>query len=90
MGNVIFDPQQSYGAAIGFDPDTTVPVGSSRLYSYFVDKELGTNLVLNMGDESSCAFRSNGPRIPGVMAPPACAVHQLASVRLGTSEGGQG
>src|SRR5581483_42018 len=27
--------------------------GSSRLYSYYVDKELGTNLVLNMGNESS-------------------------------------
>lgn len=53
VGNVIFDPQQSYGAAIGFDPDTTVGVGNSRLYSYYVDKELGTNLVLNLGNESS-------------------------------------
>jgi FtsP/CotA-like multicopper oxidase with cupredoxin domain len=53
VGNVIFDPQQSYGAAIGFDPDTTVPGGQARLYSYFVDKELGTNLVLNLGNEST-------------------------------------
>jgi hypothetical protein len=53
IGNVIYDPQQSYGAAIGFDPDTTVAPGSSRLYSYYVDKELGTNLILNMGNESS-------------------------------------
>ena len=53
IGNVIYDPQQSYGAAIGYDPDTTVAPGSSRLYSYYVDKELGTNLVLNMGNESS-------------------------------------
>jgi hypothetical protein len=53
IGNVIYDPQQSYGAAIGFDPDTTVAPGNSRLYSYYVDKELGTNLVLNMGNEST-------------------------------------
>ncbi len=52
-GNVIYDPLQSYGAAIGYDPDTTVAPGSTRLYSYYVDKELGTNLVLNMGNESS-------------------------------------
>jgi hypothetical protein len=53
IGNVIYDPLQSYGAAIGYDPDTTVAPSSSRLYSYYVDKELGTNLVLNMGNESS-------------------------------------
>jgi FtsP/CotA-like multicopper oxidase with cupredoxin domain len=53
IGNVIFDPQQSYGAAIGYDPDSTVAPGSSRTYTYYVDKELGTNLVLNMGNESS-------------------------------------
>jgi hypothetical protein len=53
VGNVIYDPQQSYGAAIGYDPDSTVAPGGTRLYSYYVDKELGTNLVLNMGNESS-------------------------------------
>jgi hypothetical protein len=53
IGNVIYDPLQSYGAAIGYDPDTTVAPGSSRLYSYYVDRELGTNLILNMGNESS-------------------------------------
>jgi hypothetical protein len=53
IGNVIYDPLQSYGAAIGYDPDSTVAPGGSRIYSYYVDKELGTNLVLNMGNESS-------------------------------------
>jgi hypothetical protein len=53
IGNVIFDPQQSNGGAIGFDPDSTVAPGSSRTYTYYVDKELGTNLILNMGNESS-------------------------------------
>jgi len=53
IGNVIFDPLQSYGAAIGYDPDTTVAPGSTRTYAYYVDKQLGTNLMLNMGNESS-------------------------------------
>jgi manganese oxidase len=53
IGNVIEDPLQSYGGAVGFDPDTSVAPGSSRIYSYYVDKELGTNLVLNMANESS-------------------------------------
>jgi hypothetical protein len=53
IGNVIYDPQQSYGAAIGYDPATTVAPGGNRTYTYYVDKELGTNLVLNMGNESS-------------------------------------
>jgi manganese oxidase len=53
VGNIIYDPQQSYGAAIGFDPDTTVAPGSSRIYSFFVDKETGTNLVDNFGNEST-------------------------------------
>jgi len=53
IGNVIEDPLQSYGGAVGFDPDTTVAPGSTRTYSYYVDKELGTNLILNMGNESS-------------------------------------
>jgi len=52
IGNVIYDPLQSYGAAIGYDPDTTVGPGQTRLYSYYVDRELGTNLVLDMGNES--------------------------------------
>ncbi len=53
IGNVLYNPQTSYGAAIGYDPDSTVAPGGSRTYVYYVDKELGTNLVLNMGNESS-------------------------------------
>ncbi|HYW23681.1 MAG TPA: hypothetical protein VE953_05915, partial [Terriglobales bacterium] len=63
IGNVIFDPLQSYGAAIGYDPDTTVGPGSTRLYSYYVDKETGTNLVLNLGNESSLANGAYGAMI---------------------------
>ena len=70
IGNVIYDPLQSYGAAIGYDPDTTVAPGSSRLYSYYVDKELGTNLILNMGNESSWRAGAYGALIAEPAAPP--------------------
>jgi FtsP/CotA-like multicopper oxidase with cupredoxin domain len=53
IGNVTYDPQNSYGAAIGYDPDSTVAPGGTRIYTYYVDKETGANLVLNMGNEST-------------------------------------
>ncbi|HEV2375124.1 MAG TPA: hypothetical protein VGS19_23570 [Streptosporangiaceae bacterium] len=53
IGNVLYNPQTSFGGAIGYNPDSTVAPGGSRTYVYYVDKELGTNLVLNMGNESS-------------------------------------
>jgi manganese oxidase len=53
IGNVIYNPLDSYGAAIGYDPDSTVAPGQSRIYTYYVDKETGANLILNMGNESS-------------------------------------
>src|ERR1700722_2898880 len=53
IGEVIEDPLQSYGGAIGFDPDSSVAPGGSRTYTYYVDKELGTALMLNMANESS-------------------------------------
>jgi manganese oxidase len=67
IGNVIYDPQQSYGAAIGYDPDSTVAEGSSRIYSYYVDKETGTNLVTNLANESSLRAGAYG----AVIAEPA-------------------
>jgi FtsP/CotA-like multicopper oxidase with cupredoxin domain len=53
IGNVRYNPQTSYGAAIGYDPDSSVAPGGSRTYVYYVDKELGTNLMLNLANESS-------------------------------------
>jgi manganese oxidase len=53
IGEVIEDPQTSYGGAVGFDPDTTVAPGGNRTYTYYVDKELGTTLIENLGNESS-------------------------------------
>jgi FtsP/CotA-like multicopper oxidase with cupredoxin domain len=53
IGNVLYNPQTSYGGAIGYDPDSGVAPGGSRTYVYYVDKELGTNLILNAANESS-------------------------------------
>jgi FtsP/CotA-like multicopper oxidase with cupredoxin domain len=53
VGNVLFNPQTSFGGAIGFDPDSSVAPGGQRTYVYYVDKELGTNLALNTANESS-------------------------------------
>ncbi|MDQ3954016.1 MAG: hypothetical protein M3285_00505 [Actinomycetota bacterium] len=50
---VLFDPQGSYGAAIGLNPDSTVAPGATYTYRFYADKELGTSLFLNWGDQSS-------------------------------------
>jgi hypothetical protein len=72
IGNVIYNPQTSYGAAIGYDPDSTVAPGGSRTYVYYVDKELGTNLILNMGNESSWRAGAYG----ALIAEPAGSVYE--------------
>ncbi|RMG93408.1 MAG: DNRLRE domain-containing protein, partial [Chloroflexi bacterium] len=48
IGKLVFDPLGSYGAAIGYNPDSTVPPGSQRLYRLYADEELGTNIMLNL------------------------------------------
>ncbi|HLX50658.1 MAG TPA: multicopper oxidase domain-containing protein [Streptosporangiaceae bacterium] len=53
IGNVLYNPQTSFGGAIGYDPDSSVPPGGSRTYVYYVDRELGTNLILNTANEST-------------------------------------
>ena len=47
-----FDPQGSYGAAIGFNPDSSVDPGSSITYKFYVDQELGTTMFLNFANQS--------------------------------------
>jgi manganese oxidase len=53
VGNVLYNPQTSFGGAIGYDPDSSVAPGGQRTYVYYVDKELGENLALNMANEST-------------------------------------
>jgi len=53
IGELVFDPQRSYGSAIGFNHDSTVAPGASKRYELFADRELGIVLGLNLGDVDS-------------------------------------
>ena len=49
---LLFDPQGSYGAAVGLNPDSSVDPGSTITYKFYADKELGTAIFLNFANES--------------------------------------
>jgi hypothetical protein len=53
LGELLFRPQQSYGAAIGFNLDSTVAPGRERTYKFYADRELGTTFALNFGHPES-------------------------------------
>jgi len=53
VGELLFDPQRSYGSAVGYNFDSTVPPGGTRTYEYFADKEIGLTFGLNLGDIGS-------------------------------------
>ena len=53
IGEMVFDPQRSYGSAIGLNFDSTIPPGGKRIYSYYADRELGLTLGINLGDIES-------------------------------------
>jgi manganese oxidase len=60
LGMLPFDPQGSSGAAIGFDPDSSVPVNGSFTYTFWADRELGTAIFLNWAAESSIIHGAYG------------------------------
>ncbi len=60
VGELLFDPQRSYGAAIGLNYDSTVGPGSTRTYEYYADKDLGLTLALNLADSDSLAVGAWG------------------------------
>jgi hypothetical protein len=60
VGELLFDPQRSYGTAIGLNHDSTVAPGATRTYEYYADKELGLTLVLNLADPDSLALGAWG------------------------------
>ncbi len=63
MGKLPFDPQGSYGAAIGLNPDSSVPRDGSRLFRFYADRELGTSLFVNLADPESAARGAFGALI---------------------------
>ncbi|MFQ5420311.1 MAG: DNRLRE domain-containing protein, partial [Anaerolineae bacterium] len=50
LGKLLFDPQGSYGAAIGFNPDSTVAPGGRYVYRFYADQELGTSIMMNLAN----------------------------------------
>ena len=53
LGKLLFDPQGSYGSAIGFDRDSTVASGASRTYRFYADQEVGIGLLYNLANPDS-------------------------------------
>ena len=53
VGELAFDPQGSYGSAIGYNLDSTVDPGETRLHRFYADKELGTTFALNLANIDS-------------------------------------
>ena len=53
VGELLYDPQRSYGAAVGLNHDSTVAPGATRTYEYFADTEIGLTVALNLGNIDS-------------------------------------
>lgn len=60
VAEMLFDPQGSFGAAIGFNTDSTVGVNQTRLYRFYADKETGTNILFNLAQPEAGASGSYG------------------------------
>ena len=50
VGELLFDPQGSYGPPIGYNLDSTTPSGGTRLYRFYADRELGTTFGMDFTD----------------------------------------
>lgn len=55
VGELPFDPQKSYGLAVGLNRDSSVPPGESRIFRYYADKELGVVIALNLANPALAA-----------------------------------
>ena len=50
VGELRFDPQSSYGAAIGLNLDSSVAPGQTRTYRFYADEELGATIAFNLAN----------------------------------------
>jgi hypothetical protein len=53
LGMLLRNPQNSGGAAVGLNPDTTVAAGQDGVYTFFADVAVGTTLFQNLGSPAS-------------------------------------
>jgi uncharacterized repeat protein (TIGR01451 family) len=72
LSKLTYDPQGSYGAAIGWNRDSTVAPGQRRLYRFFADRELGTALMVNLANPNQIARGAFG----AVIVEPADAIYR--------------
>ncbi len=86
VGELLFDPQRSYGAAIGLNFDSTVAPGATRAYDYYADKELGLTLVLNLADPDSLPLGAWG----GVVVEPQGSLYRSPGTTSPLPGGGVG
>ncbi|MFQ5399230.1 MAG: multicopper oxidase domain-containing protein [Anaerolineae bacterium] len=63
LGKLLFDPQGSYGAAVGYNFDSTVASGGQWVYRYYADRELGTSIMLDMANPAQGADGAFGALI---------------------------
>ncbi|HEX5494702.1 MAG TPA: hypothetical protein VFX70_09040 [Mycobacteriales bacterium] len=63
LAKLLSNPQQSGGAAVGFNPDTTVPIGGQRTYTYYADRQLGTSIFEDLGSEAAMMHGAYGELI---------------------------
>jgi hypothetical protein len=66
-GEMLFDPQGSYGAAIGFNFDSSTPPGGRRLYRFFADHDVALTLVLDL---SNPQLAKQGALAGAIVEPP--------------------
>jgi hypothetical protein len=60
LGLLPRNQQLSSGAAIGLNPDTSVPVGTPITYTYYADSLVGTTLFQNLGSLGSIRHGAYG------------------------------
>lgn len=54
-GELTYDPQGSYGAAIGFNADSTVAPNARRVYRFYADQDVGMTLFYNLANPTTAA-----------------------------------
>jgi len=50
VGELLFDPQASYGVAVGYNYDSSIAPGTTRTLEYYADAELGLVLGINLAE----------------------------------------
>ena len=63
LAKLLSNPQRSGGAAVGFNPDTTVPIGGQYTYTFYADRQLGTSIFQNLGSQASMLHGAYGELI---------------------------